>query len=189
MTPTIACIIIASEHRRRFVPMVLGSVLSQNFDEVVVVGDWHMDTKDLPTAHRYLCVAPLTRTTNDALVKRDVGALATTADILVYLCDDHILGPHFAAELREVVNEAWGVIVPNRFDRNGRRLNMGERDGYCGGHAGVFRRRVIQTRPWSTMPHHRNWDVLASGVQQNNGARFLFMPRAGIDIIDLLEIV
>lgn len=186
MTPTIACIVIASEHRKKLVyEHVMPSVFKQPFDDVILVGDW----EDGPGERwHYLRVPPMTRTTNDALVKRDVGTLATTADILVYLCDDHLLAPPFADELRKVCREPWDVLVPNRFDRNYRRLNMGEREGYCGGHAGVFRRRVIQQRPWSSMPHHRNWDLLASGVQQNNGARFTFCPRAGIDIIDLLEI-
>lgn len=192
----IACIVIATDARQRLVwEHVWQSVRNEGFDDVIVVGDWEAHCAPINTSGygRYLCVAPLTRTTTDALIKRDVGTLATTADVLVYLCDDHALAPGFGAALRAVLDEPWDVIVPNRYttDHNTIHsaplvpLNNGERHGYCGGHGGVFRRAVVTAAPWSTMPHHRNWDVLASGVQRERGARFCFSPRADLAIIDL----
>ena len=211
VAPTIACVIIASERRKALVcDRVLHSVVGQmDFDEMVVVGDWQDSEDALFAGVRYLCVEPMLRNTTDALVKRDVGTLATRADILVYLCDDHALAPNFLTELREVINEEWDVVVPNRYCRRGDlgmddngnvgpansrtfhhpapivALNNGERDGYCGGHAGIFRRAVIQQRPWSAHSHNRLWDVTSSHDMQRAGAKFCWSPRAGIAVIDL----
>lgn len=205
---TVACIVIASERRQELVgARVMPSVLSQCFDEVVLIGDWMPGRNEKwPEPIRYICVEPMLRNTIDALVKRDVGALATTADVLVYLCDDHRLGPNFLVDLREVIDEEWDVIVPNRFcivpkvmvDVSGKRppevlagsesvvsLNNGERDGYCGGHGGIFRRHVITRRPWSAHSHTPYWDARSSFAMRLAGARFVWHPRAGIAIEDI----
>ncbi len=190
----IACIIIATEKRRTQLPRVITSACCQGFDDVVVVTDWQInDAEDFGGAWpRYFRVEPLTRTTTDALVKRDVGTLATTADILVYLCDDHTLAPGFGAALRDVLAEPWDVIVPNRetWRPNGQELervwlNNGEQGRYCGGHCGVFKRHVITAKPWSAHAHHRNWDALISFEQQERGARFVWSPRDDIAIRDI----
>ena len=201
----IACIVIATDRRRRQVwDKVIPSVAAQGFEEVIVVGDW--DETEFAGLHlagycwnEYLKVAPLTRSTTDALVKRDVGTLAVRSDVLVYLCDDHALAPGFGAALRAVLDEPWDVLVPNRctqmrnsdlqgdppeYMRN-IALNNGERDAYCGGHAGVFRRDVITAKPWSAHAHHRNWDALISHEQQARGARFVWSPRAELTVVDL----
>lgn len=182
---TIACIVIASENRRQLVlDKVLPSVVSQAFDEVVVAADWAE-----PDARvRWLTVEPLLHNTTDALVKRDVGTLATTSDILVYLCDDHALVPNFERAVREVADEPWDVIVPNRYTKWGGTiipLNSGASGGYCGGHAGVFRRQLIQLLPWSAGPHDRLWDLNMSVCQQSMGARFVWLPRSDIAVEDL----
>jgi hypothetical protein len=189
---TIACIVIASERRQALVDeRVWPSVVAQGFDEALIVGDWIPRRNE---REEYMCVEPLTRSTIDALVRRDVGALATTADVLVYLCDDHALGPDFLASLREVLDEDWDVIVPNRYcirddDATGTNvaiaLNNGERDGYCGGHGGIFRRHVIQQRPWAAHSHTRYWDLRSSVAMRLAGARFVWHPRAGIAIEDI----
>lgn len=193
MTPRVACVIIAHEKRKDLaLQRVLPSVLACEFDDVVFVNDWgHVGALTYKALH----VAAITHTTLDALVKRDAGTLATTADIIVYLNDDHALHPAFLLDLREVINEAWDVIVPNRYtyitdhqlDRRRERidLNNGEQHEYCGGHAGVFRRRVIQARPWTAHYHHRLWDLYSSLDQKAAGFRFLWKPRAGIAIEDL----
>ena len=83
----VACIIIASEKRAALVrDHVLPSAVAQPFDEIVVVADY---TDTSPLGVRWLVVEPLLHNTIDALVKRDVGTLATTADWLCYLSDDH----------------------------------------------------------------------------------------------------
>ena len=186
---TVACIVIATERRRALVEKrVLPSVINQGFDEVVLVADWQIREAD-QGVYRHACVEPFQRTTNDALVRRDVGTLMTKADVLVYLCDDHILGPDFLATLREVIDEEWDVVVPNRWvdhDSVGPvQLNNGERDGYCGGHAGVFRRALIESRPWSAHSLSREWDARISFSQRLAGARFVWHPRAGIAIEDI----
>ena len=194
---TVACIIIASERRKDLVrDRVLPSVLAQGFDETLVVGDWMMsEVRPEPgfATVRYACVEPLRHDTVDALVKRDVGTIMTHADVLVFLCDDHALGPNFLATLREVIDEEWDVVVPNRFcirsdkdvERERIALNNGERDGYCGGHAGVFRRELVESRPWSAHSHSKYWDARISYSQRLAGARFIWHPRAGIAVEDV----
>lgn len=188
---TLACVIIAHDKRRDQVyGPVLNSVLDQqpHFDEVVVVANW-AHARSVGDVARFLCVAPLTNTTTDALVKRDVGTLATSAPNIVYLCDDHALAPNFTRDLMDVLAEPWDVLVPNRYTLVGTDtvpLNMGEAERYCGGHAGVFRRTLIERCPWSAGPHDRLWDKHMSWKQQTDlHARFLWKPRAGIAIRDL----
>lgn len=210
MTHTVACIIIASAKRRDKVrEIIVASALTQApaFAEIVVVGDWPADPIEYPPGVRYLCVAPLLGTTTDALVKRDAGTVATTADTLVYVCDDHALGPHFARDLNVVLAEPWDVLVPNRYTEvttfpsyvspDGKTrsedgggwlrvpLNNGEAHAYCGGHAGVFRRALIARLPWTAGPHDRLWDVTMSRAQQALGATFRYYPRLGIAVRDL----
>lgn len=187
---TIACIIIATQARAQLVrERVLPSVISQDFDDVVLVADWDVEPVG---PYAYLNVAPLTNTTTDALVKRDAGTLATTADVLVYLSDDHALGAQFSGTLRNVLDEAWDVIVPNRWTYPPDMmapvpLNNGESEGYCGGHAGIFRRELIRALPWSAGPHDRLWDRNMSYRQRREfEARFVWKPRAGITVYDLL---
>lgn len=180
----IACVVIASEKRRNQLDRVVDSTCGQGFNEIVVVGDWDYTGR----WWRFLKVAPLTRTTTDALVKRDVGTLTTYADVLVYLSDDHVLAPEFGAALRDVLAEPWDVLVPNRHamrDTELVPLNNGEYERYCPGHAGVFRRRVVTAKPWSAHAHHRNWDVLISAEQLSRGARFVWSPRAELSIKDI----
>ena len=199
---TVACIVIATEKRRALVERrVMPSILDQGFDEVLLVGDWLAPmSDDLSRSYRYACVESFQRTTNDALVRRDVGTLMTKAPVICYLCDDHALAPTFLATLREVLDEPWDVLVPNRFCTRGflkvgdpeenaewKRfdLNNGERDGYCGGHAGVFRRSVITRRPWAAHSHTPYWDARSSYAMRLAGARFVWHPRAGIAIEDI----
>ena len=102
--------------------------------------------------------------------------------------DDHRFGPSFADAVRAVADEPWDVLVPNRFtERDTARipLNNGERAGYCGGHAGVFRRELIARLPWSAGPHDRLWDLHMSCVQRAMGARFVWSPRADIAVEDI----
>ena len=183
---SVACIIIAGGKRTALIDeKILPSVLPQGFDEVLVVGEHHPDG----TAYRYLHVPDLTKTTTDALVKRDVGTVATDARTLVYLSDDHGLAPDFLATLRTVPH-GWDVLVPSRWCRGPMgeaiRLNMGATElvPYCGGHAGVFRRWVVQVCPWTAMPHDRLWDLLASQIQQTLGARFVHVPQVAIEDLE-----
>jgi hypothetical protein len=180
---TVACIVITHGAR----PMELRercveSAVQQGFDECVVVGDFREGD-----GFRYLPVPDITRTTLDALVKRDCGTVATTADVLVYLSDDHALGAGFVSGLRAIVNDQWDVVVPMRWVEHPTRgpihIPNGAEDCYCAGHAGVFRRSVVQHTPWTAQPHHPNWDVLASQNQMAAGFTFALAP--GLAIQDL----
>lgn len=166
---TIACILIAGGKRADLLDnMILPRVEAQLFAEILVVGEHHPGP-----GYRYLHVPALSRTTNDALVKRDVGTLASKSEWLFYVSDDHI--PHLRNPYLDVPSDI-DVVVPSRFtirDQVVWVLNNGEADHYCGGHGGVFRRTLIQRLPWSAGPHHREWDLLMSRCQQELGAKFL----------------
>lgn len=178
---SVACVLIVSEKRIGLVQeKVLPSVLDKGFDEIVWVGDGEPGE-----GYRFLNVPKLTGTTTDALVKRDVGTVATSSEWLFYMCDDHAL-----------VQADWptdgNVFVPKRVSRHPTRgvipINMGldpndPNRPYCGGHAGLFHRSLIQRRPWTAMPHHRLWDLISSRIQMQMGAEFVEAP--GIVIQDL----
>lgn len=165
----IACVVIAGGHRHQLLDeVVLPSVAG--FDEVLVVGEHH----DGPR-YRYLHVPAITATTKDALVKRDVGALAAKSDWLFYLADDHAV-----RATGRVPATPLTIGVPRRVCP-GHRLNMGLDDTdpnspYCAGHGGLFSRELIARRPWSTMPHHPLWDLLSSREYIAAGAHLMEMP-------------
>ena len=206
---SLAAIIIVSQKRARMVQeQILPVVLQNQFDEVAVVGDFWDGA-----GYRHIPVPPITRTTVDALIKRDAGTVATTAPVVAYFCDDHAPAPDFAAKYRECLEPRtdWDVLVPARFCRTQNLkvpLNTGgdpmlpslpnpedavfaahrvwdtpPKTGYCAGHAGVFRRELIQKCPWTAMPHDRIWDVFASQIQQNMGAQFVWSPL--LEVFDL----
>jgi hypothetical protein len=166
----VACIIIAHAKRLHVLDTeVVPSALAVGFAEVVVVGDYHSFS-----GGRFLRVPALTATTTDALIKRDVGTLATKAPWLFYLADDHAV-----RAVGECPRHFLDIGVPTRFCKlNGERLllNMGldtsdPNAPYCGGHAGLFHRELIQRFPWSAQPHDRLWDLLSSRSLAAAGAR------------------
>ena len=185
-TPRIAAIVIAGQGSRagliddQILPSLTG------FDEVLVVGTHHGGN-----GFRYLHVPDLTKTTNDALVKRDVGALATDCSILVYLADDHRVRDGFAAELRAFAREKvvpWDVLIPARWVQHPEqgllRIPNGEENFYCAGHGGVFRRRVVVARPWTAQQHHRNWDLISSHDHLRAGFKLLAYPKLQIEDLE-----
>ena len=136
--------IIVSEKRAELVAQqILPAIRVCCPDELLIVGDFAAGS-----GYRYLPVPPLTHTTTDALVKRDVAALACTSSWIAYFCDDHKPANTFGEEMGRLPFLTADVFVPARYasqpGHEGERLNMGERDHYCGGHAGVFRRSLIQ---------------------------------------------
>lgn len=179
----IACVIIPGGRRTALLEaVILPSVLRESFDEVVVAGSYHDGA-----GYRHLPIPDFTKTTNDALIKRDVGALVTRSDVLVYLADDHRVGAGFAKVLADALTtNDWDVLVPHRFVQHPSAgvipLTNGFADGYCGGHGGVFRRWVVEHVPWCLTPHV-NWDLLHSKKQQLAGAKFA--QRDGLDIWDV----
>lgn len=183
-SPNIAAVVIAGGKRGKLIEeQILPSL--QGWDEIVVAGEYKNGE-----GYRYLNVPAMTQSTNDALVKRDIGTVAVRSDVVLYLSDDHAVHPSFASELRQFIREgiaAWDVLVPSRWadhPEQGRiQIPNGEKELYCGGHGGVFRRRVIQDRPWTAQKHHRNWDLIASHEQQARGFKFLSFPR--LMILDL----
>lgn len=178
----LACVVIASLKRRQLLDeLVMPSVVAQSFDEVVVVGDYHSGP-----GWRHLPFRPLTGSTIDAQFKRDVGTLATSAEWILYLCDDHRLHPDFSKDLAQFVTEhpigPRDVVVPARFcERDGEKigLNMGWPGylgrAYCGGHAGIFPRAAIQDVPWSIAPWHANWDYFHSRILLERNYHFHYM--------------
>ena len=182
---TVGCVVIAKEHRADLVErVVLPSVLTQGFDEVLVVGEYREGV-----GYRYLHVPAVTNTTTDALIKRDVGAVATASDILVYLCDDHRLDTGFLADVKRLAGENWDLLAPSRYTRrDGQRipLNMGLDAGYVGGHGLVIRRSALRLLPWMAGGHSRVWDVEHTHQIRSLGARLLYAPDgvAGIEDVE-----
>lgn len=181
----LSAIVIAGGKRESLID---GQILPTlvGFDEVVVVGAHHAGD-----GYRYLHVPDLTKTTSDALVKRDVGTLAAAGDVLAYFSDDHCAGPLFAQELRAFDAEgiaAWDVLIPSRWtqhpDRGRIRIPNGEENFYCAGHGGVFRRRVIVDCPWTAQQHGRNWDLIISHAHLRAGYKYLAYPRLQIDDLE-----
>lgn len=175
----VACIVIAGTGKRRELidQTILPSVLPQGFSETLIVGEHH-DGR----GYRYLHVPTMLGTTVDALVKRDVGALATRADLLLFLSDDHALDNDFLAILTGYAYQYWDALVPHRYTvRNGQRIHLsnGQSEKYCGGHGGVFRREVVERFPWTTGSHDRCWDRIISYQHQERGFQYAF---AGEDL-------
>jgi hypothetical protein len=173
---TLAAAVISSAHRWGLVrDQILPAILQEPFDEVILAGDGESGT-----GYRHLAIPALTGTTVDALVKRDAAALATESEYVAYFSDDHRPVPGFAEVVRGyVANHTVDILIPERvtwrevdggFHRYN--LNSGAGEGYCGGHAGVFHRAVMQRYPWTTAPHDRLWDLYHSRRCQELGFQF-----------------
>ncbi len=190
-----AAIIVSAKRAQLVAETIFPAVLAVHPDQVLVVGD--IGPLMVLPPWLYLHVPDMTKGTNDALVKRDVAALACTSDWIAYFSDDHMPAPDFGVNLRQLTNpefepdsaypEYSDVYVPTRVASQpghvGERLNMGESEHYCGGHAGVFRKSVIERFPWSAGPHHREWDKLNSYRHQEAGVRYVWTDR--LTVIDV----
>lgn len=171
-TTRLAVVVISHAKRIDLLDQVWASL--RCVDEPVVVGD--SDPAQLPPTMLYYQVPPVTRTTIDALMKRDVGWIVTTADAVCFLSDDHRLDPDFLRVYREkyALDPTWDFLGLARYtERNGKRiwLNNGAADGYVGGHGIVVRRRCAKALPWMCLPHHPNWDVFHAQLLQQKGYR------------------
>jgi hypothetical protein len=172
----LAVIIIAGPHRvGTCLPEVVRSVQEQEPDEILVVGD---RLKVYGDTVRALNVEPLTRTTIDALVKRDVGTVATRSWNLCFLADDHRIGPNFVKHFRErYADREWDLLAPQRFTVRGQQifnLNVGKDLHYIGGHCGIYRRSILRQVPWSSSRHHPNWDVWHSHDLVKAGGKLVY---------------
>src|SRR6185295_9328689 len=117
-------------------------------------------------------VPDMTKTTIDALIKRDVGTVATKSDWLFYLSDDHAV-VSVGATLKGFPAP---IVCPRRSCDGHPHLNMGFSEGYIAGHGGLFHRTLVQARPWTSMPHDRVWDVLSTKIYRQMGAPFVHDP-------------
>jgi hypothetical protein len=184
---SLAVVIIASEKRRETTfPQCLESVREQEPAEIVVVADFKVEAKGVK-GYR---VAPITRTTVDALIKRDVGWAVTAAHNVCFLCDDHALTGTFVKTFKkEYARKDWDMLAPSRFCMvnadTAVQLNVGKDQQYIGGHCGIYRRDCAAMLPWSATEHHPNWDVIHTHQLAQLGARLMY---AGNDlaILDLI---
>jgi hypothetical protein len=171
---SLAVVIISSAKRLNLLSTIVESVAAQNPDELLVVSDCIEDA-----GFPFFTVAPITRTTIDALIKRDAGWAATTSDAVLFLCDDHRLDPHLLDVYRtkyEPRND-WDILCPQRYTVRGHAiipLNVGQAEGYVGGHAGIYRRRCAQLLPFTAGPHDLNWDVGHTHQLVAKGARLVY---------------
>lgn len=184
----VACAILAGPNRHDLIAeKVLPSVVGQPFTEILVVGDYHDGD-----GYRYLHVPPVTGTTIDALIKRDTAAVATEAETLVYLCDDHRLSPVFWDDLQMYLPEPWDLLAPSRYtvrEGNTIPLNMGRREGYIGGHGIVARRSALRILPWMAGLHRgdmaRIYDVTHTHDAVQRGVRVSYADDGVLGIEDI----
>jgi hypothetical protein len=179
---SLAVVVIASEKRMNTTfPLVMQSVLSEQPDEIVCVADFYN-----PGPWKHIQIPVYTRTTLDALIKRDVGFVATQSDSVMYLSDDHVLTPGFVQAFRDHEQE-WDILVPTRWcmkyeEKIG--LNMGQATNYCAGHGGIYRRRCGHTLPWTATIPHPNWDVIHSHHLIANGCVMKYTDKLFIQDIE-----
>ena len=199
-----AAIIVSAKRGPLVAEIIVPAVAACLPDQLLLVGEgafantsMHLGSLE-PTKFNYLFVPPMTHSTNDALVKRDVAALACTSEWIAYFSDDHKPAPDFGKQMRLLTGWQLGerlrrctevdVYVPARYasqpGHEGERLNNGEGTtaesmignqsvgNYCGGHAGVYRKSLIERFPWSAGPHDREWDLLNSRRHMEAGARY-----------------
>lgn len=139
-------------------------------NEVVVSGEWREPTTSEPW--RYVSSPSIHFDCVDALQQRENGAKATTADILVFLHDDHVPAPDFFDVLTRLPN-TWDVLVPERRTiREGKEIVLSNgRMEYVMGHCCVLRRAIWEQAPWSSVPPVFTWDVCHSFLLRERGAR------------------
>jgi hypothetical protein len=172
---TLAVVVIASEKRMNTTfPVVMQSVLEEEPDEIVSVADFHC-----AGLWRHIMIPAFTKTTIDALIKRDVGTVATGSRCVMYLSDDHRPVPGFVETFRQEYEPSrdWDVLAPARVavrDGQAVKLNMGEGTQYVAGHAGIYRREILQVLPWTATIPHPNWDVIHTHHLIANGARLAY---------------
>jgi hypothetical protein len=174
---SLAVCVIASEKRMNSTfPAVMQSVLAEQPDEIVCVADFYN-----PGPWKHIQIPVYTRTTLDALIKRDVGWVATTADNVMYLSDDHRLYPGFVEDFKRIYEPLeWDILAPLRFcarDDTTVGLNMGEATRYVAGHGGIYRRRIAPLLPWTACIPHPNWDVIHTHHLIANGAKVMYAYR------------
>jgi len=161
----VACVVVATEKRKALVNgHIVPSIRDQGFDEVVVTANYRDRNVNLYVPDTY-------RNTLDALVRKQRALEATESDVLVYVSDDHYLDDCFLEGLRgrlkhlpggpdsdvNCLSNDWDILCPWRFTRRDHHLislNMGK-DGapdggrdYVGGHAGIYRRSMLETVSW-----------------------------------------
>ncbi len=151
MRPTVACVVVATEKRKALVNgHIVPSIMDQGFNEVIVTADYRDRNVNLYIPSVY-------NNTLDALVRKQAALEANEGDVVVYVSDDHYLDDCFLEGLRGRLRDKWDILAPFRFTiRDGKLipLNMGK-DGapdggrdYVAGHAGIYRRSVLEAVPW-----------------------------------------
>ena len=175
---------------------ILPNVLAQGFDEVLVVG--MTGVSGVEPGVRYLDPEPIWKNTQDALMKRDLAALASESDVLVYLADDHrFYTPGFAHVLRASWSDhRWDALVPQRVTvREGATIALpnGFYDprnpvvpgqGYIAGHCGIYRRAALRAAPWLTVrPRDPWWDVRHTAALRAAGG--VVQEASGLEVEDI----
>lgn len=142
-----AAIIVSAKRHRLVIDEVLPAVLLTQPDQTILVSDDVIGNYNDVVS---FTVAALTHSTNDALVKRDVAALACTSEWIAYFSDDHKPAPDFGELMRRLDGVYTSksapigrpvdicdidVWVPARYagqpgPHHGERLNNGEASEY-----------------------------------------------------------
>ena len=149
---------------------LLGEIIDagQNFDECLVAGSYHAGEN-----YTYVGVDPVYSDRRDALYQRELGARASTGDILCFTHDDHY--PHFSAADVLAHDPDWTILIPKRVHgKTGETLVNGRDEGYMGGHTLLMRRDVWADTPWLSVETARCWDLGMTDIWHKNGWELTF---------------
>lgn len=175
-----------SERYRLLKEKVLPAALSQDFDEIIVCGNF-----ETGTGYQYVPMEPRYRDRRDALWQRELGARYATGDVLVFGHDDHAVASGFKSNLlnwiigfdTEVTDldnkpvyerKSWDLLIPKRQHAlTGAELNNGKADGYMGGHVLVMKRWLWAQVPWTTLDTEW-WDTSMTRMWQEAGGKLVW---------------
>ncbi len=153
-----------------FKDKILLPSLEMGFDEVIVCGVF-----EAGEGYTYVPMKPMRRDRRDALHQRDLGGAYATGDLLVFCHDDHLPGPGFVEELKQLnVDTSWDLLVPKRLHGiTGAELNNGRADNYMGGHCLVMCRQLWAEVPWTSVDTEW-WDTSLTRLWREAGARIVW---------------
>jgi len=139
--------------------------------EVIVVGEWTPGDgyTYVPCASRYF-------SSDDAVAQRQAAFEHSRGEFILFMHDDHILHPRTAREIVSGAMDDIDILVLPRFARTMhgdiRKPNGGDASPpYISGHAGVYRREILERVPWSAVPAIREWDQAQTMLMRGVGAR------------------
>jgi len=141
-------------------------------DEIVIAGK--LPDGELEGVCRYIELIGGYGDRRDALLQREMGARASTGDVLIFTHDDHL--PRWTRQdIEEEYGGSWDILVPKRIHGiTGEVLNNGRENGYMGGHTLVMKRDTWIRIPWVTVIPERCWDLPFTKLWKQEGVTIAY---------------